>query len=66
MHFIVKLEELEGSCSRIRLFGCDMDGNDFSMREMYCIILVHGGRAEIVDNGYHTYEEAKSAWPHAN
>lgn len=33
---------------------------------LYAVIVVEGDHAEIVDDGYRSYEEAKTTWPNAS
>lgn len=58
-YYIVKIESFEGKDTFLHCGG-DEHG------VLYCIILVKpGAEAEIIDNGYMSYEEAAEAWPEA-
>jgi hypothetical protein len=59
-YYIVKLESYSGEYSSLQ---CDSGGNDAD--SMYCICLVLDDHAEIIDYGYNSLEQAKSAWPEA-
>ncbi len=57
-YYILKLESYCGEYSSLQ---CDSEGNDC----MYCICLIVDNRAEIIDYGYKSFEQAQSTWPEA-
>ncbi len=57
-YYIVKLESYSGEYSSLQ---CETDGNDV----MYCICLVLDDRAEMIDYGYNSLEQARQVWPDA-
>jgi hypothetical protein len=60
MHYILKITPLEGEDRDIVILDARCQPAD-----VYAIIRVADGHAEIVDNGYTTYNEAAKAWPDA-
>ena len=55
--YIVKIESYEGDDT---FLNCGDDTQDF----LFCVVSGEAdGHAEIIDNGYRTYEEASKAWP---
>ncbi len=58
-HHIVKIDSYDG---RQTFLHC----GDGIIDHLYCVMHVHeDGRAEIIDNGYRSLEEAAEAWPEA-
>lgn len=53
---IVMIESYEGTDTFLRC------GNE-TQEHLFCVIAVDDDGAEIVDNGYRTYDEALQAWP---
>lgn len=57
--FILKIESFEGRDTFVR---CGDDDQDY----LFAVVSVdEKGRAEIVDGGYRSYDEAAVAWPEA-
>lgn len=55
--FIVKIESFEGDDTFVR---CGNDQQDY----LFCVVGIDAeGKAEIVDSGYRSFDEAKKAWP---
>jgi hypothetical protein len=69
MRYIVKIESYQGEGST-RTQDRNPSGRDEyaeweQAEELYAIVKVEDGRATIVDDGYHSREEAEEAWPDA-
>jgi len=55
--YILRLDSFEGRDTFLR---CGSDDDEF----LYCIVLLDdSGKAEVVDSGYRSFEEAAAAWP---
>jgi hypothetical protein len=55
---VVKIESYDGDETHLH---CGDEVQDF----LFCIVLIDGYGAEIVDNGYRSYAEAIEGWPQA-
>lgn len=59
-HVIVKIESFEGEDTHLR---CGTEDQDF----LFAVLSIDAqGNAEIIDSGYHSYEEAAASWPGAD
>jgi hypothetical protein len=57
--YIMMIESHEGEDTFLR---CGSESQDY----LFCVLSVDDeGHAEIVDNGYRSYDEALKAWPEA-
>jgi hypothetical protein len=70
LHIVAITSYAGKDTSRVQEGGETQDYNDrlgdYPGDVLYAVITVSGGRAEIVDDGYRSYEEAQKAWPEAD
>jgi len=64
-HYIVAIDSYRGDTTCREQSTWQSIDNVEDVRVLYAVVTVEGSKAEIIDDGYRSREEAAAAWPEA-